>query len=172
MLPAGWMHGEWLRPCYITDYLLLYVLPASNRTFNFLSKESRVKRSIVPSVLTECHSTWVDSHQRKCSILSTQVLLSDGCLQSELGCSAAAAWGANVKSTEDFSTAFHRQSGDAMWGHTGVNTTPRECLGPSSCQMCRPFPALEDRETKHIIRLHRLGQCRWRASNKPNAVVG
>lgn len=74
----------------------------------------------------------VDSHQRKCSILSIQVSLSDRCLHSDACSSSAAACGPNVKSTMDFSTAFAVHRENTMWSHRGVNITQTECEGPWS----------------------------------------
>lgn len=119
MLPV--IHGERGRICFHITFALLIPFQSSHR------KLSKNQAETFPRVIgfTRMSFNEEDSHQRKCSISSTQVSLSDGCLQRELGCSSVC--GPNVKSTKDFSTAFHRHSGNAMWGHREVNIAPREC---------------------------------------------
>lgn len=94
-------------------YLLLYYLHTFN-CFRKFSKWDVIQGETFHRVISFSQMSLNEGSSHQGKILSTRVSLSDGCLQSKFDYSCGAACRANVNSAKDFSTAFHRHSGDAM----------------------------------------------------------
>lgn len=127
---TAWKHGERWWPfcisviCSCTTCILLIAFPSPTGKF---SKWDVIQGETFHRVISFSQMSLNEGSSHQGKILSTRVSLSDGCLQSKFDYSCGAACRANVNSAKDFSTAFHRHSGDAMWGHKVVNISQRDC---------------------------------------------
>lgn len=69
-------------------------------------RKSWAEPAAVLTALAACHSMRGDSHQRECSMLSTQVSLSDGRLQSEPGLQLCSCLPSECEKQRGFSHSF------------------------------------------------------------------